>query len=268
MAGLLTASTLVDHQKDDNLKDIILSRYRALGCELEPLDKSNPIFDQIETALLNTSRRHVSSPALSSPAFFRSICNVFEVVLPNQKERGQLRGSKKRRCGRTSNRRLLFHGAPMGVVASILCSGLRIMPGSGGRLGRGIYLADMASKSGYYARPTMSGLACLFLCEAECGRPFVVTSDSGKASSRKRPPKNFNSVQAHGTVVPNPKDDIKISFGSNEVTFSTGEPTLRKLQGHDYHSTFGHNEYVLYEEKKVRLRYVILLDTKVPILGL
>ena len=40
-----------------------------------------------------------------------------------------------------TNRRLLWHGTNVAVVAAILKSGLRIMPHSGGRVGKGIYLA-------------------------------------------------------------------------------------------------------------------------------
>ena len=262
LEDVLTASTLTDEQDDDKDTSEISAKYRALGCKLEPLDKSNPVLAEIETALKNTSKKHVSSPA-----YTHSICNVFEVIRPNQEERGELQASKKRRGRR--NRRLLFHGAPMGVVASILKSGLRIMPGSGGRLGKGIYLADMAAKSGAYARPTVDGLACLFLCEAECGRPFIVTCDSNEAMSRKSPPKNFQSVQAHGYYVPDSKGDITMSFGSNQVTFCTGEPTMRQpLDSDKRRLDFAHNEYVLYKEKKVRLRYVILVDLKTPLLGL
>ena len=40
------------------------------------------------------------------------------------------------------NHRLLWHGTNVAVVAAILKSGLRIMPHSGGRVGRGIYMAN------------------------------------------------------------------------------------------------------------------------------
>ena len=49
-----------------------------------------------------------------------------------------------------ANRRLLWHGTNVAVVAAILKSGLRIMPHSGGRVGRGIYLADQHQKSAAY----------------------------------------------------------------------------------------------------------------------
>ena len=51
------------------------------------------------------------------------------------------------------NRRLLWHGTNIAVVAAIMKSGLRIMPHSGGRVGRGIYLASENCKSASYVQP-------------------------------------------------------------------------------------------------------------------
>ena len=48
------------------------------------------------------------------------------------------------------NRRLLWHGTNVAVVAAILKGGLRIMPHSGGRVGKGIYFASENSKSAGY----------------------------------------------------------------------------------------------------------------------
>ena len=59
------------------------------------------------------------------------------------------------------NRRLLWHGTNVAVVAAILTSGLRIMPHSGGRVGKGIYFASENSKSVGYGEwllgPSPSG---------------------------------------------------------------------------------------------------------------
>ncbi|POI19944.1 hypothetical protein CIB84_016310, partial [Bambusicola thoracicus] len=48
------------------------------------------------------------------------------------------------------HRRLLWHGTNVAVVAAILRNGLRIMPHSGGRVGKGIYFASENSKSACY----------------------------------------------------------------------------------------------------------------------
>lgn len=48
------------------------------------------------------------------------------------------------------NRKLLWHGTNIAVVAAILKAGLRIMPHACGRVGKGLYLASEHSKSAAY----------------------------------------------------------------------------------------------------------------------
>lgn len=64
-------------------------------------------------------------------------------LLPTQGDRFQAHSQ-------LGNRKLLWHGTNVAVVAAILTSGLRIMPHSGGRVGKGIYFASENSKSAGY----------------------------------------------------------------------------------------------------------------------
>lgn len=50
-------------------------------------------------------------------------------------------------CDSIEHRKLLWHGTNVAVVVAILKTGLRIMPHSGGRVGRGIYFASENGKS-------------------------------------------------------------------------------------------------------------------------
>ncbi|KAG0710973.1 Poly [ADP-ribose] polymerase 3 [Chionoecetes opilio] len=50
------------------------------------------------------------------------------------------------------NRKLLWHGTSVAVVAAILKAGLRIMPHSGGLVGKGIYFASEHAKSSRYGK--------------------------------------------------------------------------------------------------------------------
>lgn len=56
-----------------------------------------------------------------------------------------------------ANRKLLWHGTNIAVVAAILKAGLRIMPHAGGRVGRGLYLASEQAKSASYVSRGRSG---------------------------------------------------------------------------------------------------------------
>jgi len=77
-----------------------------------------------------------------------------------------------------SNRRLLWHGSRATNFGGILSQGLRIAPPeapvSGYMFGKGIYLADMSSKSANYCCPHGSGgVGILLLCETELGDPML-----------------------------------------------------------------------------------------------
>lgn len=70
-------------------------------------------------------------------------CHYHFLLPPTQGDRFQAHS-------KLGNRRLLWHGTNVAVVAAILTSGLRIMPHSGGRVGKGIYFASENSKSASY----------------------------------------------------------------------------------------------------------------------
>jgi hypothetical protein len=70
------------------------------------------------------------------------------------------------------NKMLLWHGSRVSNFVGILSQGLRIAPpeapSSGYLFGKGIYLADMASKSLNYCYPT-NKVGLVLLCEAALG---------------------------------------------------------------------------------------------------
>ena len=84
------------------------------------------------------------------------------------------------------NRKLLWHGTNVAVVAAILKSGLRIMPHSGGRVGSGVYLASENGKSaGYCTAQGHDGV--MFLVEAALGNQKIVTRDGQVGYNDKDP---------------------------------------------------------------------------------
>ena len=153
------------------------SHYKTLQADLSHVDRDEENFQQIQQYFDKTK----SSGKL---------LDVWEVNRNGEKERYQKFDSLQ-------NRKLLWHGTNIAVVAPIITSGLRIMPHSGGRVGSGIYLASMQEKSAGYT----SGYgrkACMFLCETVLGKEFKVTRDGCHASSLKKAPEGSDSVHAIG----------------------------------------------------------------------
>ncbi len=151
------------------------------------------------------------------------------------------------------NRKLLWHGTNVAVVAAIIKSGLRIMPHSGGRVGRGIYLASEQSKSAGYVG-TAGNIGIMFLAEAALGKEHHITRDN---SSLRAAPKGFDSIVAKGYGEPDPKKDTSMKIDGREVVVPQGKVVHNpKFKGK---SSFNQSEYLIYKESQVRIRYVLKL---------
>eukprot|EP00173_Palmaria_palmata_P004309 Plantae.Rhodophyta-Palmaria_palmata.ctg5596.p1 GENE.Plantae.Rhodophyta-Palmaria_palmata.ctg5596~~Plantae.Rhodophyta-Palmaria_palmata.ctg5596.p1 ORF type:complete len:353 (+),score=75.00 Plantae.Rhodophyta-Palmaria_palmata.ctg5596:3-1061(+) len=148
------------------------------------------------------------------------------------------------------NRKLLFHGTNIAVAAPIVTNGMRIMPHSGGRVGSGIYLASQMEKSAMYTSGYGSKFAVMFLAEAPCGKSHTVVADGHHASSLKKAPTGFESVHAVGSVTPNSWTPLKIDGNDVQVPAAPASSSGTK-------SSFEHDEFLLYEEAQVRLRYLL-----------
>lgn len=107
--------------------------YQLLKCQLQLLDPGESEYKAIQTYLEQTGNGY-RRPDLQ---------HVWKVNREGEGDRFQAHS-------KLGNRRLLWHGTNVAVVAAILTSGLRIMPHSGGRVGKGIYFASENSKSASY----------------------------------------------------------------------------------------------------------------------
>ncbi|KAK9814186.1 hypothetical protein WJX72_001934 [[Myrmecia] bisecta] len=151
------------------------------------------------------------------------------------------------------NRRLLWHGTNIAVVAAVLRKGLRIMPHSGGRVGKGIYLASENSKSAGYvtsARRNGNYVCAMFLAEAALGKEYSLLRDD---SSLRAPPSGFDSVVARGRTEPDPAKDAVLALDGRSVIVPQGKPIPMPAYGS---SSFSQSEYLLYQESQQRIRYI------------
>ncbi len=106
-----------------------------------------------------------------------------------------------------SDRRLLWHGSRCTNFGGILSQGLRIAPPeapvSGYMFGKGVYLADISSKSANYCVPSMSGdVGLLLLCEAELGQPMLELLDSDSNAGEVAKAKGCIATWGQGTTAP------------------------------------------------------------------
>ncbi|XP_059151095.1 protein mono-ADP-ribosyltransferase PARP3-like [Physella acuta] len=150
-------------------------------------------------------------------------------------------------------RKLLWHGTNVAVVTAILKSGLRIMPHSGGRVGKGIYFASENDKSAGYVCPAQ-GKGIMFLNEVALGKQHKITQDKPSLVSA---PKGYDSVLACGQQEPDSKFDTTLKFDGHDVIVPQGKPKTID----DYSSSsFYQSEYLVYREDQVYIRYLLLFD--------
>lgn len=210
--------------------------YATLDCDLTPLDPKSKEWKTIQEYTKNTG----------NSGGWRS-CKILEIFEVNRHSEGK-RFSIHNKVG---NRKLLWHGTNVAVVAAILKTGLRIMPHSGGRVGKGIYCASENSKSVGYVGTTGDGIGFMFLNEVVLGKEHHITRDD---SSLKAAPAGCQSVVAQGQHEPDPAGDVEFKMDGHTVVVPAGKPVDRPKYAN---SNFDQSEYLVYQEDQVRIRYMI-----------
>ncbi|XP_064632694.1 protein mono-ADP-ribosyltransferase PARP3-like [Lineus longissimus] len=211
--------------------------YGLLGCDLELMDKESNEYKMLETYCEATQGyRKVS------------VDQIWAVNRHPEVKRFAVHD-------KIVNRKLLWHGTNVAVVAAILEGGLRIMPHSGGRVGRGIYFASENGKSAAYVRTTTDKKGIMFLTEVALGNEQHITRDN---SSLTEPPSGKDSVIAKGWTEPDPAKDKDLVKDGKKIVVPQGEPV--KQDKYVNNSSFGQSEYLVYKESQARMRYLILGD--------
>lgn len=225
-----------EEEKVEEVPHPLDRNYQLLKCQLQLLDPEAPEYKVIRTYLQQTGSYR---------------CPTLQHVWKVNRE-GE--GDRFHAHSKLGNRRLLWHGTNVAVVAAILTSGLRIMPHSGGRVGKGIYFASENSKSvGYVTGMSCEGhrIGYMFLGEVALGREHHITMDD---PSLKQPPPGFDSVIARGRTEPDPTQDTELELDGRQVAVPQGQPVPCPEFGS---STFSQSEYLIYQESQCRLRYLL-----------
>uniref|UniRef100_A0A6P8P0U4 Poly [ADP-ribose] polymerase n=1 Tax=Geotrypetes seraphini TaxID=260995 RepID=A0A6P8P0U4_GEOSA len=224
--------------KEEEVPHPLDKDYEILKCELSLLDPKTEEYKVIETYVDMTG---------SSSYMKVKICNIWKVDRKCEGDRFKVHDN-------LDNRRLLWHGTNIAVVAAILKSGLRIMPHSGGRVGRGIYFASENGTSAGYVRCTSQNIGIMFLNEVALGKELHITRDDPSLCGA---PAGYDSVVARGWTEPDPKKNKEITLDGKKVVVSQGKP-IQMLKYKD--SSFSQSEYLVYKESQCHIRYLLQLQ--------
>ncbi|CAO1619741.1 unnamed protein product [Parajaminaea phylloscopi] len=219
--------------------------------KIEPVDKDSNEYKYLEKYCYKTKGE--------THTFNFKVLDIFRV------ERA---GDDERFCPfktiQPDNRQLLWHGSRTTNFAGILSQGLRIAPpeapATGTMFGKGIYLADMSSKSIQYCNAyATQNQALLLLAEAQLGSELLLSTADYNADQLAKQQKKHSTHGLGRTGFPDSQwrdagqrlerpelQNVKMPSGSPVKTSSN--------YGLFYH------EKIVYKEAQVRFRYLFRLD--------
>jgi len=222
-------------KKTDTIKNPMDANYDLLKCDVEPVKPGSKEFKTLETYLRSTEGSYQKL----------GIVDIFKINRHSE-------GARHKVHDKIKHRKLLWHGTNVAVIVAILSGGLRIMPHSGGRVGKGIYFASENSKSaGYVSCAGDQGI--MLLNEVALGKEHEITSDD---SSLVAAPSGYDSIVARGHTEPDPKKDTSIDIDGNDVVVPQGKAIPMSKYSH---SSFSQSEYLVYKESQCRIRYLLRL---------
>ncbi|GAB1609093.1 poly [ADP-ribose] polymerase 2-like [Argonauta hians] len=212
--------------------------YKSLECDLSPISCDHPDFKLVEDYLVDTH-------ATTHNTYKMEVLEVY----------GCRKNAEHDNFIDYGNRMLLWHGSRLTNWVGILSRGLRIAPPeapvTGDMFGKGIYFADMSSKSANYCFATKKrNIGLALLCEVSLGECHELLEANYYAN---RLPPGKNSVKGLGRVAPHPvtyqstPDGMIIPKG---VGIDTG---VVNPAGY----TLNYNEYVVYDTRQVKMKYLV-----------
>ncbi|XP_036864787.1 poly [ADP-ribose] polymerase 1 isoform X1 [Manis javanica] len=232
------AYSLLRAGSDDGSKDPIDVNYEKLKTDIKVVDKDSKEAETIRKYVKNT---HAST----HNAYDLEVIDIFKIAREGESQR--FKPFKQ-----LHNRRLLWHGSRTTNFAGILSQGLRIAPPeapvTGYMFGKGIYFADMVSKSANYCHTSQGDpVGLILLGEVALGNMYELKH----ASHISKLPKGKHSVKGLGKTTPDPSASITVDGA--EVPLGTG------ISSGVSDTCLLYNEYIVYDVAQVNLKYLLKL---------
>ena len=224
-------------------EDPMDTHYKSLNSKIKPVSRGSEDFALVEKYLQNTH-------ATTHNQYELELVNVFKVVRKGEKV------AYNKKSASMHNKRLLWHGSRLSNYCGILGEGLRIAPPSapttGYMFGKGVYFADMVSKSANYcfaSKQAPSGL--LLLSEVALGNMYECTG----AEYVEKLPDGKHSTFGIGKTMPD-KSDAHITDDGVQVPFGKG------VKSGVPKSDLLYNEYIVYDTAQIRQKYLLQVNFK------
>ncbi|CAI9105413.1 OLC1v1004328C3 [Oldenlandia corymbosa var. corymbosa] len=219
-------------------EDSLYYQYQRLHCELNPIEVGSDEYIMIEKYMKNTHAKTHSNYSVD-------IVQVFRASREGEAERFN-------KFSTTGNRMLLWHGSRLTNWAGILSQGLRIAPPeapvTGYMFGKGVYFADMFSKSANYCYTSHSATAgVLLLCEVALGDMVELVNADYNADKL---PQGKLSTKGVGQTAP---DLSEAQVLDDNVIVPLGRPKEQRST----RASLLYNEYIVYNVEQIKMRYIL-----------
>ncbi|KAB1208820.1 Poly [ADP-ribose] polymerase 1 [Morella rubra] len=219
------ASRLVgfDSDSDDSLDE----KYMKLHCDIAPLPHDSEDYRLIEKYLLTTH-------APTHKDWTLELEEVFSLEREGELDKFAPYREK------LQNRMLLWHGSRLTNFVGILSQGLRIAPpeapATGYMFGKGVYFADLVSKSAQYCYTDKKNpVGLMLLSEVALGQVYELK----KAKYIEKPPGGKHSTKGLGKNVPEESEYVK---WRDDIVVPCGKPVPSNVKA----SELLYNEYIVY----------------------
>ncbi|XP_068197339.1 poly [ADP-ribose] polymerase 2 [Antennarius striatus] len=213
-------------------------QYSSLKCQLQPLESGCDEYKVIEKYLQTTH-----APTHSD--YTMTVLDIFSVDRD---------GERDSFLSQLHNRTLLWHGSRLSNWVGILSQGLRVAPPeapvTGYMFGKGIYFADMSSKSANYCFANQNNhVGLLLLCEVALGDSNELLDADYEANKL---PAGKHSTKGLGRTGPDPKNSVTL----DGVTVPIGPGVKTGVGKHNSYSLL-YNEFIVYNPAQTRMRYLL-----------
>lgn len=230
------ASRLVGFNDDDD--HTLDEKYKKLRCDMVPLPHDSEDYRLVEKYLQTTHAPTHTDWALElEEVFTLEREGEFDKFAPYRET--------------LKNKMLLWHGSRLTNFVGILSQGLRIAPpeapATGYMFGKGVYFADMVSKSAQYCfTDKKNPVGLMLLSEVALGEIHELK----KAMYMDKPPRGKHSTKGLGKKIPLGSEYVK---WRDEVVVPCGKPVSSNVKA----SELMYNEYIVYNTAQVKMQFLL-----------
>ncbi|PYH94648.1 poly polymerase [Aspergillus ellipticus CBS 707.79] len=253
LTDMEVANKIMKAAKEEETVHPLDRQFQGLGMqEMTTLDHQSTEFLELQSYLINSRG--------ATHGITYKVINIFRIE--RQGETDRFKSSKYAKMKKNSSRRLLWHGSRSTNFGGILSQGLRIAPPeapvSGYMFGKGVYFADMSTKSANYCWASGSqNKGLLLLCDVEVGNPMLELDRANFNAGEDAANAGKVATLGRGRSIPAKwKDAACVHPDLKGVTM----PDMSVPAADTQSRGLWYNEYIVYDVAQIRQKYLFHVE--------